>query len=109
WRLNRSRRVPGEPGDEYSPDEHDRVHVCVTLAVIESGSSYETRIRWFGPDGGVAARMTERYITPQGFSGLSINLDFWADVKKLKPGRWRVEVAVNGEVEAERTFEGIGS
>jgi hypothetical protein len=27
----------------------------------------------------------------------------------MRPGRWRAEIAVNGEVEAERTFEVIAS
>ncbi|HEY7140118.1 MAG TPA: hypothetical protein VIE44_08480 [Methylomirabilota bacterium] len=106
----RSRLVPGEPRDQFSQAEHDKVHVYVTLAVVEAGRAYDTRIRWFAPDGGVAARMTQRHVVPRpSLPGLRLTGDFWAEVKKLRPGRWRVEVAVNDEVEAERTFEVIGS
>jgi hypothetical protein len=103
------RATPGEARARFSRDENERVHVFVVLGDIEAGASYEIRVRWLGPDGGVAARMAMRLRTPEPtLHAATLTADFWLDAKTMRPGRWRAEVAVNGEVEAERTFEVIG-
>jgi hypothetical protein len=105
-----SRAIPGDSRDRFSRDEHERVHVFIVLADVEWGRSYEVRVRWFGPDGGVSARFTKRALTPElAVPGYTLSADFWVVTKTMRPGRWRAEVAVNGEVEAERTFEVVAS
>jgi hypothetical protein len=50
--------------------------------------------------------MTKRLLSPElALPGFVLTGDFWLEVRTIRPGRWRVEVAVNGEVEADRTFE----
>ena len=53
--------------------------------------------------------MTKRMISPEPAQGMTMSGDFWVEIARLRPGPWRVEVAVNGDVEAERAFEVIGS
>lgn len=110
WTGCGSRAIPGEPRDQFSRDEHERVHVFIVLADVEPGRSYEIRVRWLGPDGGVAARVTKRVFSPEPAPpGFTLTADFWVEVRTIRPGRWRVEVAVNGDVEADRTFEVVAS
>ena len=105
-----SRAIPGEPREQFSQSENERVHIFVTLGDVEPGRSYEMRVRWFGPDGGVTARMTKRLFSPElALPGFVLTGDFWLEVRTIRPGRWRVEIAVNGEVEADRTFEVVAS
>jgi hypothetical protein len=105
-----SRAIPGEPREQFSQSENERVHVFVTLGDVEPGRSYEMRVRWIGPDGGVTARMTKRLFSPElALPGVTLTGDFWLEVRTIRPGRWRVEVAANGEVEADRPFEVVAS
>src|SRR5262249_19892085 len=102
--------TPGRERDRFSPDEHERVYAFVVLQDLEPARSYEISARWYGPDGGVAARATKRLIVPQAAKpSFTIELYFWSAAKTLKPGRWRVEITINGDVEANRAFEVIGS
>jgi len=102
--------VPGEPRDQFSREEHERVHVFIILGDVEPQRSYEIQLRWFGPDGGMAARFTRRAITPSlAARGFTVTADYWLETKAMRPGRWKAEIAVNGEVEAERTFDLVGA
>jgi hypothetical protein len=103
-------RTPGEPQDRFSRDSNERVYVFVTLKNLEPRRSYECRARFFGPDGGVFARVTQRMLTSDRLPlSYELFVIFESGTRAMRPGRWKVEVAVNGEVEAERTFEVIGS
>ena len=100
------RARPGRPQERFVREENGRVHVFVTLGDVEPGRIYECRTRWLGPDGGMAMRQELRVIAPDPAErGHSLMFDFWADTPGMASGRWRVEVAVNGELEAERAFE----
>lgn len=102
--------TPGAELDRFTREEHERVYVFVVLRDLQPGRLYEVSSRWFGPDGGVTARASKRLTVPDSAKpSLSLDLQFWSALRTMRPGRWRVEIAVNGEVEADRTFEVIGS
>src|SRR5262249_1939397 len=87
--------TPGPERDRFSPDEHERVYAFVVLQDLEPARSYEVSARWYRPDGGVTGRATKRLIVPQAAKpSFTIELHFWSAVKTLKPGRWRVEIAI---------------
>jgi hypothetical protein len=106
----KERRTPGEPQDRFSRDANERVHVFVGLTDLESRRWYECTVRFFGPDGGVFARVTKRILSPDPVHpSQQLFFIFESPTRAMRPGRWRAEIAVNGEVEAERTFEVIAS
>jgi hypothetical protein len=106
----RERRTPGEPRDRYSRDENERVHVFVTVTDLQPRRWYECRVRFYGPDGGIFARLTKRVQAPDPLhASHELFFVFESATRSMRPGRWRVEIAVNDEVEGERTFEVVGS
>jgi hypothetical protein len=106
----KERRTPGEPQDRFSRDANERVHVFVSLIDLEPRRWYECTVRFFGPDGGVFARVTKRIQSPDPVHpSHQLFFIFESSARAMRPGRWRAEIAVNGEVEAERTFEVIAS
>ena len=89
-----------------SPDT--RVVSLVVLKGLEAGRRYEVRSRLFDPRGDIRARLTLAYDLPPRAplpEGFDLNVHFDWNLRNPELGRWRVEIAVNGNVEGERTFE----
>ncbi len=106
----RERWTTGEPQDRFSRDANERLHVVVVLADLEPRRRYECSLRLFGPDGGMYVRATKRLESPQLIhSSLRLTFVFESATGAMRPGRWKVEITVNGEVEGERMFEVVGS
>jgi hypothetical protein len=106
----KERWVPGEPQERFSRDANERLHVIVALTDLEPRRRYECSIRLFGPDGGLAARLTKRLQSPDSVNPIHrLTFIFDSATGSMRPARWKVEITVNGDVEGERTFEVVGS
>jgi hypothetical protein len=102
--------VLGDPQDRFSRDANERLHVVVALTDLEPRRRYECTIRLFDPDGGLVARLTKRLQSPDSVHPKHrMTFVFDSATGTMRPGRWKVEIAVNGDVEGERTFEVVGS
>ena len=104
------RAIAGETRSRFVRGEDERVHLFVGIRGLEGGRAYELRARWFGPDGGMVARVTDTLYTPVNLHrNVVYHVRFSAVVNLLPAGLCRVELSIDGEVEAERVFEVVTS
>ena len=96
---------------QFSRSRDERVFAYVTLGGLQPERDYECAARWMGPDGGVRARPARTFRTSAGIpSDFVFNCTFdWRLMgSSSEVGRWRVEVAIKGQVDGERSFGVIG-
>jgi hypothetical protein len=110
FRNCHERKKPGDARTQFSRTKDDRVFAYVSMGGLRPERDYECAVRWIGPDGGVRARLARAFRTPAGLpQDFTYNCTFdWRLRGSLSEiGRWRVEIAINGQVEGERSFEVI--
>jgi len=97
---------------KFDRAQDDMVAGVVILGGLESNRDYTVRFKLFDPNGDTRMRATISVHIPPSFPAQgTIQPNFcWVppDPSTWQLGSWRVEVAVNGEVEGERTFEVVG-
>ena len=76
--------------------------IVVALQGLEPARTYEVQWRLFTPEGQLQARMA---MPPNIASTPLVVYWFTINPSALLVGRWRVEIVVNGRMEAERFFE----
>lgn len=98
---------PADLRTNFSRPRDEKIVVFVDLTGVEPDRRYEFRFRWFEPDGALRGRNSQFMHSPQVipqkftmFAGSELALG-----PKTPTGRWRVEIAINGQVEGERLFE----
>jgi hypothetical protein len=109
WERCREFKKPADSRTYFVRTQDEQVFVFVKLGGLEPDRAYEVRFRLFDPEGNMRMRVSTPFHIPSGALP-DFNLDFvfqWGppDPSTWQLGRWRVEVAVNGQVEGERTFE----
>ena len=105
-----------EPTDDlrvFDRTKHSAVHTIVILSELTANRSYEAGWKLFDPRGELQSRYSFSADTPASWQA-SYTLDFRFSWSPINPqtwtlGRWRIEITVNGQLEAERSFEVIGS
>lgn len=102
------RRKPADSRTQFSRTRDERVFAHVTLGGLHPEQDYECAVRWIGPDGGVRARLARTLRTPAGIPQdfvYNCTFDWRLRDSLTELGRWRVEIAINGQVEGDRSFE----
>jgi hypothetical protein len=103
------RLVPADSRTEFVRTQDKRIVSFVELGGVEPGRAYEVRFRLFDPAGNLRERATFSLHVPSSFppNATLIYEYSWApqDPATWQLGRWRLEIAVNGQVESEGTFE----
>jgi hypothetical protein len=89
-----------------------QVVAVVFLKGLESSRRYEVQGQLVDPRGDRRARVVyvwdlPREVSPDFHLDVSFTWSFPSDPRAVSLGRWRIEIAVNGIVEGERTFEVI--
>ena len=92
---------------------HSRVITFVSLSGLIANRTYEAGWTLFDPRGELQARFSSVFRAPANWPP-SYSMDFrffWYPVspETWAVGRWRIEITINGQLEAERSFEVIGS
>ena len=89
--------------------QDDRVVTILILGGLESNRDYTVRYKLFDPKDGMRARLVYSCHIPPSFP---VNETITVHFNYVPPnpstwqlGSWRIEIAVNGQVEGERTFE----
>ncbi len=92
---------------------HSRVMTFITLSGLIANRTYEVGWTLFDPRGELQARSSSVIRAPANWppSYTMVFRFFWYPVspETWAVGRWRIEITINGQLEAERSFEVIGS
>lgn len=93
---------------EFNRAAHSELIALVQLSGLQENRSYEVELKLYNPDSDLARRVAFSQSTSTAWHP-SYALDYWFNWKASKPawwwlGRWRIEVLVNGRLEAERSF-----
>ena len=105
-----------EPVDDlraFDRTKHSVVYTFIILSGLTANRSYEVGWTLLDPRGELQSRHSLSIETPRNWQ-YSYTLDIRRNWFPTNPqtwalGRWRIEITVNGQLEAERTFEVIGS
>ena len=91
---------------------HSQVNTFVVLSGLIANRTYEVGWTLFDPRGELQSRKFDVYRTPANWPP-SHSVVSWFRWYPVSPetwaaGRWRIEITINGQLEAERSFEVIG-
>jgi len=99
---------PANSRTKFVRTQDDTVWAFVYIGGLERDRDYTVRIRLFDPERNMRQRMITSMHTPTVLPpDFTVNFYFsWAppDPATWQLGKWRIEIAVNGQVEIERTF-----
>jgi hypothetical protein len=99
---------PANSRTKFVRTQDDKLIAFVKLGGLEWNRDYAVRFRLFDPDGNMRSRSIFSQHIPSAFppDGTLDFAFFWTapDPIAWQLGKWRVEIAVNGQVEVERTF-----
>jgi hypothetical protein len=105
--------VPVNSRTKFARPQDDKFCAFVKLGSIERNRDYAVRFRLFDPDSNIRVRSFYSQHIPSAFPlNATANFTFfWTppDPTAWQLGKWRIEIAVNGQVEIERTFKVIES
>lgn len=100
--------VPANSRTKFVRAQDDKLWAFVYIGGLEWNRDYAVRFRLFDPDRNLRARAIAQIHTPSTLPpDFTATFHFsWAppDPPRWQLGQWRIEIAVNGQVEVERTF-----
>jgi hypothetical protein len=97
---------PGDSRTQFSRARDDQALVFVQVQGVEPDRDYELTVRWFAPDGGLVGRVSQTVRAPARFPpASSIRFYPFMTLQNRALGRWRVQIAINGQDEGERSFK----
>lgn len=104
----REQTVLANTRTKFVRKQDDKLFAFVQLGGVKGNREYTVRFRLFDPDGNLRARANlSQHIPspfpPDAFANYQFN---WTPPHPTawQLGKWRIEIAVNGQVEVERTF-----